>query len=401
VVIWRALYQGESPTVAETKNPKILIFMMAIGNGHKIPAQSVQTALQEEYPLIETRVVESALEVGLESYEKPLLSAWRFCLKHPLPLQMIYSLTRSQFRLVSVVDALASRRLAPRIAELLEREKPDLVFCTHPTAANIIGSMKKKKSLPFPTVVLVTDAFEAHAIWLAGLCDSYIFYDKDRAQNLLAAGVREDQIAFMEFPLRQAFTQGSSNRGRTAAAHASKTRITVTMVFGGEGHGQAEKQVLALLEADLDLDLMVLCGKNETLKARLDELCAGRTNRRTHLFTRGYVDTMQDYIAATDLSMGKSGISFTFETLFYNKPFLITQTMANEAGCRDFVLQHRVGWYAPRVREQVATLRAITADRGILVEYGENCRRLGIRNGASSIADFLASQASARAGSSA
>ena len=374
-----------------SKKPRILIFMMNVGSGHHVPALSVQAAIAAAHSHIETKVVNVATDLGIPSFERRLVASWHFFLEHPFLFGVLYATTRRRFRLVRAFDSLVSRQIERRLIEFLEREKPDLVFCTHCTAANIIGRLKERHECSIPTVELITDAFEAHAMWFAGPSDHYIFYDRDRMHHLLAAGIRQEQIRIMGFPLREGFTRKPIDRhGGWEKRHRTKARLSVLLVFGGEGWGRAERQVQGLLDADLDLDLVVICGKNEHLKARLSQLAAERAGSRTRLIPHGYVDGIQEYLAAADLTMGKSGTSFTFETLFFNKPFLITHTMANESGCRDFVLQHRVGWYAPRTSDQVAILRRLANDRAILAEYCANCRKLNVRNGAQEIADFLA-----------
>lgn len=192
---------------SEQKRPKVLILTMSVGDGHKVPAQSVHAALAAAYPDIAARVVEPALELGLESFQKGLVASWHFCLEHPRLFQLIYSLTKRRYRLVRAFETLTSRRIVPRLAELMEREKPDFVFSTHSIPANVLGRLNRGKASPIPTAVLITDAFEAHAMWLAGTTDFYIFFDKDRTHDLRAAGIREEQIKIMGFPLRPAFSR--------------------------------------------------------------------------------------------------------------------------------------------------------------------------------------------------
>lgn len=374
-----------------SRKRKILIFMMEVGSGHRVPALSVQAALAASHPRVETKVVNCATDLGIPGFERRLVASWHFFLEHPFLFRIVYSSTRRRFHLVRAFDVLTSGRIARKLIPFLESEKPDLVFCTHSTAANIIGRYKENHESSIPTAVLVTDAFEAHAMWFAGPSDHYIFYDPDRMHQLLAAGVRQEQIRIMDFPLREEFIRKPvDRRDGPGTRRRAKARLSVLLAFGGEGRGQAERQVQGILDADLDLDMVVVCGKNEHLQARLSQLAAERPGGRTRLVPHGFVDDIREHLAAADLTMGKSGTSFTFETLFFNKPFLITHTMANESGCRDFVLQHRVGWYAPRIPDQVAILRSLVNDRAILAEYSENCRRLDVRNGAREIADFLA-----------
>jgi processive 1,2-diacylglycerol beta-glucosyltransferase len=372
--------------------PKVLIFTMQVGSGHLMPAQSVRAALAARHPRIATRLVNTATDLGVASFEKSLVSSWRFSLEHPLLFNLLYAATRKRLRLVRVFDTIVSRPIVARLAQFLAQEKPDLVFCTHCTAANVIGRMKERGECAVPTVVFITDAFDAHAIWFAGASDYYIFPDRDRLDILHRAGIRPKQIRVMGFPLREGFAGRPAGRARTR--RGTGARLAVLLAFGGEGRGKAEKQVRAILAADLALDLVVVCGRNDGLRKRLSHLAASAARpRRTRVTIHGYVQDMHNLLTAADVTMGKSGASFTWESLFCRKPFLITHAMSTEWGCRDFVVQHRVGWYAPRIVDQLAILRTLVEEPSVLAEYRGNCRRLGIGNGAPEIADFLAALA--------
>jgi UDP-N-acetylglucosamine:LPS N-acetylglucosamine transferase len=373
-----------------SRKRKILIFTMEVGSGHRMPALSVQAAIAARHPHITTKLINVATDLGVPSFERNLVAQWHFFLDHPFLFDVVYAATRRRFRLVRAFDTIVSRPIAPGLIALLEKEEPDLVFCTHCTAANIIGRLKERGRCSVPTVELISDGFDAHAMWFAGPSDHYVFCDQDRVHHLLAAGVRREQVRIAGFPLRKEFSRKPvDSRGRREHPKRTQARLSVLLAFGGEGRGRAERQVRTILDADLDLDLVVICGKNDHLRARLSRLAAEQGQGRTRLIAHGFVDDIRGHLAAADITMGKSGTSFTLETLFLNKPFLITQAMANEWGCRDFVLQHRAGWYAPRTSDQVAILRSLVNDRGILAEYENNCRRLDVRNGAQEIADFL------------
>ena len=104
---------------------------------------------------------------------------------------------------------------------------------------------------------------------------------------------------------------------------------------------------------------------------------------------RGYVTNVADYIAASDVVVGKSGPNQVFETLLQCRPIVISSFLANERETTDWVIGNKVGWLT-RTPEHLATLLEKLAVRpDILAQYQKNIRALKLHSGAPEICDFL------------
>lgn len=370
---------------------KVLICMMEVGSGHKMPALSVQQALADKYPAAETKVIDIAKDLGVESFDRGVKQWWLSMLRHPVLFGMLYHLTENLHWPTRQFDRVLCWRVKPKLIKFLEAEKPDLIFATHCTTSNIISRLKRKGKLRIPDAILITDAFCAHSIWTEGRSDYYIFYHEGLIPVLEGRGIRREQMILKHFPLRKSFAGKEVDREKLLEKLGlSGEKRIVTLVGGGEGLGHIDESVRAYADANLNITLVVICGRNTRLLGELTEI--GRNNSsNVTIVPRGFVENMHEFLAVSDITMGKSGISFSFESLFYGKPFIITQTMANEEAVRDFVVNNRLGWYAPSTEDQTAILRRLLTNDGLLDEYAANCRKLDIKNGSTEIADFLMS----------
>ena len=166
---------------------------------------------------------------------------------------------------------------------------------------------------------------------------------------------------------------------------------------GAEGQGPARKYLAEIAARELDVQVVVICGRNDRLRADLEEE-ARHGLGRVRVAVRGFVTNVPDYIAAADIVVGKSGPNQVFETLLQCRPIVISSFLANEQRTSDWVISNGVGWLCRTPHQFVGLLVRLLADRGILREYRANIRRLGLRSGAVEICEYLYDLARRHAG---
>ena len=78
---------------------------------------------------------------------------------------------------------------------------------------------------------------------------------------------------------------------------------TILVSAGGFGVGPVEVLIHMLLELRHPTQVVVICGRSEALKRRLDELAGARPRDLTPaLRVVGYTTEMDEYMAAADLA---------------------------------------------------------------------------------------------------
>ena len=211
-------------------------------------------------------------------------------------------------------------------------------------------------------------------------------------------GLSARRVKLFPFPLNPEF------RRRTTPPAILRRRLglaekpfTVLLFFGAEGQGPAKKYLAEIVERGLDVQVVVICGRNDRLRADLEDE-ARHPRGSVRLAVRGFVANVPDYIAAADLVVGKSGPNQVFETLLQLRPIVISSFLANEQRTSDWVISNGVGWLCRTPHQFVGLLVRLLADRGILREYRANIRRLGLRSGAVEICGYLYDLARKHAG---
>ena len=136
------------------------------------------------------------------------------------------------------------------------------------------------------------------------------------------------------------------------------------------------------------MQAVVICGRNERLRADMEAFAAGPTGTIA-IQVRGYVNNIAEYIAASDVVVGKSGPNQVFETLMQNRPIIISSFLANEKETTTWVIANKLGWLT-RTPEHLATLLSKLSSRpAIIEEYQRNISRLKLRTGTPEICEFL------------
>jgi len=116
---------------------------------------------------------------------------------------------------------------------------------------------------------------------------------------------------------------------------------------------------------------------------------AARHAIRTRIVVRGFVTNLPEYIAASDIVVGKSGPNQVFESFIQEKPIVITSYLANERQTSDWVIANGLGWLC-RTDEQFAMLASkLTAHPELIRKCERNIRSLGLKSGTPEICEFL------------
>jgi UDP-N-acetylglucosamine:LPS N-acetylglucosamine transferase len=124
---------------------------------------------------------------------------------------------------------------------------------------------------------------------------------------------------------------------------------TALVLFGGHG-SQAMVQIAKQLEASgNDLQLIMLCGHNEKLRKRLQEL-----QTRHCMVVEGFTSNVDHFMALADFFIGKPGPGSISEALQFNLPVIVERngrTMPQERYNTEWILENRVGIVLPSFAE--------------------------------------------------
>lgn len=374
--------------------PRILLAMIEAGGGHRAPALALRAAFERLHPgRFEIDVLDFMRHVGPQRLDARHKAAWGWMLAHP----------RVTFALQTVMDAAVpvgvtravqgwtlrdhSRRAGAFVAERGYR----LVVALHFMPLQAIQMARARGEVAAPLVGIDTDPFEGHALWAEPGMDEMIVASEEARALLVRKGVPRARTSVFGYPMSLAFADAERDRATVRARLGiAEDRFVVLHTVGGEGiGGDVVGTARALLAADLPLEYVVVTGRNEALRARLQALADGPSGR-LRLRPLGFTDAMPAWIVASDVVLAKAGAASTFEPLALGRPVFHTHYVApNEKKNLDFCVRMGVGGSVPRPADVVALLQRLTHDPAPLHAMRGRIEALALRPGARDIAEHL------------
>jgi processive 1,2-diacylglycerol beta-glucosyltransferase len=185
--------------------------------------------------------------------------------------------------------------------KLLKKEKPSIALCTHFLPAEILLYLKRKKILDSPIGVVVTD-FDVHAMWLFKDVNWYFVACEEAKVYLKEMGIPPETIFVTGIPIDPVFGKEKSKRETRLGLSLEPDKITILVSAGGFGMGPVESLVRAVHDIQHPVQIVVICGRNVQLERKLKGFSG-----RHPMKVIGFTNEMDNWMAASDLLVGKAG----------------------------------------------------------------------------------------------
>jgi len=313
-----------------SERPGIFFATIAAGGGHVAGAQAMAESVEREYPKrFEMCISDYMSELGISSLDTFHKDSWRRALRRPVLARLGQRAIDAVPRLTIAVERRMVRDFARAAAADLQAKAPLLVVSNHGLITTGLAEAKHRYGLEVPVLTFATEVFNLSAYWGEPRADGVIAASEDGRQRLVRFGVPNEKITVIGRPIRQAFLNAppkSEARKRLGLEEV----FTCLVSFGGEGvGGNARGMISALMDSGMSLQVVAITGRNEPLKRDL-LLLKQNANR---LRVEGFVDNMAEYLAASDVFVGKSGLSSLYESPVVRCPVLETgEVEENEQG---------------------------------------------------------------------
>jgi processive 1,2-diacylglycerol beta-glucosyltransferase len=285
---------------------RVLILSASAGAGHVRAGQALERALVATGRVGEVRHVD-VLQYTSKLFRRVYAQAYLDLVNRaPEVLGWMYDYFDEPGRHARLRLAL-DKLNATRFVRLLERERPDWAVSTHFLPAEIIAWLRSKGRLQTRQAIVVTD-FDVQGMWLTRHVDRYFVALEETRVHLEHLGVPSAAITVSGIPIDPVFAEPKDARAMRAKHGLAPDQTTILVSAGGFGVGPVEGLVHTLLELQHPTQLVVICGRSEELKGRLDALAAARPPAVSPaLHAIGYTTAMDEYMAAADLLVGKPG----------------------------------------------------------------------------------------------
>jgi UDP-N-acetylglucosamine:LPS N-acetylglucosamine transferase len=242
-------------------------------------------------------------------------------------------------------------------------QRPDMVVSLVPNFNRALFQSLAQALPGVPLVTILTDFadYPPH-FWIENQAQYLICGTAKAAQQALAMGYPDARVFRTSgMILRPEFyDQPVCDRavGRIQLG-LDPDKTTGVVLFGGEGSNVMMAIAERLGKGAIDLQLIMLCGRNESLRTRL-----GKMNTRNKIVTEGFTKEIPRYMSLGDFFIGKPGPGSISEAVQMRLPVIVERnswTLPQERYNADWVQEEGVGVVLGNFREIEKAVREMLA----------------------------------------
>ena len=272
---------------------KVLFLSSDTGGGHRASATSLAQQFEQLFPGSTYALCDIVQLDGPPPYNM-LVKSYKHLSAHPQQWKLVYNVsnTRAYEMLADVhMKTTMERSIRRRILSY----DPDVVVSVHPLMTNVpvlaCRNIAKETGRHLPIFTVCTDLGSAHSMWFAnGVEKLFVASDVIRDLAMQRGKVPIEKIVMSGLPIRHDFAVQAEKMGDRHSPEGREYRNfvrdqlglggyvdhrTVLVMGGGEGCGRLSNIVDALylqfVERGMDALILVVCGRNESLRESLDK----------------------------------------------------------------------------------------------------------------------------------
>ncbi|MGB9300425.1 MAG: glycosyltransferase [Anaerolineae bacterium] len=337
----------------------ILILMCDAGGGHRSVADAIVGGLEHLFP---GRYDIHLADIVAEGYPFPLSTAGRLygpvVDRLPGPYGFLWHSSNGRLRsdyLFRVVAPLSF----DRIQEIVRSTEPEVIVSTHPLGNHSVAWLRERLQWGMPLITVVTDLVTIHRCWLCPAVDMCLVPTEQARLQALDAGFETDKVKVIGLPIHLKFARAPRDRQQLRRELGlGEDKLTVLVIGGGEGMGNLSSVARAVAQAGPDIQLVVVTGRNEALKGKLEAV-----SWEVPTTILGFVDNMPSLMHSADLLVTKAGPSTISEALGCGLPMLISGALpGQEDGNAEWAVATGAALFTPTPQELVLALRELAGN---------------------------------------
>ena len=310
--------------------PRVLLLSASSGAGHVRAAQALEKAFLAtgECQVEHIDVIQHVSRLFQRIYDKAYISMVR---RAPELMGVLYDRTDQPWQHLRRRVAMDRLNTQPMIG-MLKRVQPDLCVATHFLPAEIIAWLIAKRKLKARHAIVVTD-YDVHAMWLCRTVDRYYVAIEEAAEYLVGIGVSRETISVTGIPIDPLFAIKLDKISVRNRLGLDSSAPIILISAGGYGIGPVEQLVRDLLALQKPWQIVAIAGKAEKVQKRLAEIVRGAGNLpggAARLCPVGFTNEMDQYMAASDLLIGKAGGLTTSEALARALPMALIEPIPGQ-----------------------------------------------------------------------
>ena len=331
------------------------------GGGHRSAATALQAAIAAEgrnwdVRLLNLQEVLDPLDVfrkvtGIrlqDLYNRMLARGWTIGADYWLPF-------------MQRVIRLNHKGSVKLLAQVWRDRKPDLVVSLVPNLNRAMFDSLQLVALHVPFVTVLTDLadYPPH-FWMEKQRQYFVCGSQRAVEQARSLGMEPWQVMQVSgMILRPNFyePQVTDRCGERQRLGLTPGLPTGLVLFGGEGSNVMYALAERLGNSKLDLQLIMICGRNQKLMARLQGL-----KTRNRIFVEGFTKQIPFYMSLSDFFIGKPGPGSISEALHMGLPVVLESnawTLPQERYNTEWVKAQGYGIVLGNLREVEEAVRKL------------------------------------------
>lgn len=357
---------------------------MMVGKGHYIPAKTIAERFEESGN--EAIVEDFFTIIDMSGFEQASRTSWQFSLRHPW-----YERVGSPLADTHVVfNHLLARFLKKKDVFLgwYMFNKPDFILSTHHIVSRAVVEIVHALNLSVPVYPYAPDIFFAQRTSVSPYYRQYLISSQEGAENIIRKGQPRTTVKVIPFPLQRAVAV-LPRMTKAEARHklALDEMFTVLLTLGGEGVGNT-KFLEQVVKKHLGIQIVVLGSMDDITNRKYEKI--RKEHPELRLIAPGFVSNVGEYGYAADIIMGKAGTNTLMESLYMERPCMITDLFSAAVPAAKFLMKHGVGWYEHTASRQAAVISDCMQNPSIIADMGKRIQALPLEYGVDGIIDVLA-----------
>ena len=336
-----------------------MILSAGVGAGHNSAAAAVQQECAGRADIAEVQVLD-VLQVSSPLY-RALLGKGYFALVEGLPwlVEWGYDMSDPPFRRRGPIDPWTRANAVP-VINAIKRFRPTAIVCTHFLPAQLLAALLLRGVTHAKTAVVTTD-FDFQGLWLPDAFHSLFVAREEARVELMALGVPPDRVAATGIPI--------SKHLEIVPSRDPNEPPMLLISAGASGSDYAVSVVRQTMHMRSAFTATIVCGRNEGLRHRMEQLVAPAGDRYRVL---GFTEDMPQLMRCADLFVGKPGGLTASECMAAGLPMVLVNPIpGQEVRNGDYLMEQgaavrcntgaTIGWKIDEVLREPVRLQQMQA----------------------------------------
>ncbi|MBK9142471.1 MAG: UDP-N-acetylglucosamine--LPS N-acetylglucosamine transferase [Candidatus Melainabacteria bacterium] len=309
---------------------RVLILSASSGAGHIRAGQALLRAFESRYPEASVEHVD-ALSLTNFAFRNFYSKAY-IEMVNSLPgvLGLLYDFADEPWKDENRRLIIDRFNMRPLIRQIIESQ-PDLIVCTHFLPAEIVSHLICRRRIKSRLAVVITD-LDVHSMWLCHHYHRYFVAMEETRIHLSMLGFEPSRIEVSGIPVDPVFRERKEKSAMRARYGLDPDLPTIYLSTGGFGVGRSREILESLAPVRNRVQVLAMCGRNQRL---YDELSGtGNSGKCTMgnvtVVPVGFTTDVDEYMAASDMVLGKPGGLTTSEALARGLAFVIVNPIPGQ-----------------------------------------------------------------------